>query len=210
MKFSNSILKQHHHVRVDSELKLDCMLWLKFLEQPKSIYRPFVDFNKNTVTAEILDFYTDAAKSDKLGLGCIFGRHWLSQCCNGFIQECDPSIEYLELFALVTAVNLWGHKFSNKRVIIFCDNLSVVQMVNNSAAKCKNCMILIRLLTLNSLKFNFRIFVRHVKGIYNTCTDLLSRNKIDRFFQVTRGKNIDKFPTTVPEKIWPPQKLWLY
>ena len=175
---------------------------------PKAICRPFVDFKENTWTAESLNFLTDAAKSDKLGLGCIFGRHWLHKTWDGFIAEADPSIEYLELYALAVGVDLWGHEFHNKRVIIYCDNMSVVHMLNKSTANCVNCMVLIRLLVLNSLKYNFRLFARHEKGIDNVGADLLSRNKLHKFWQIYDQNTMDSNPTMIPSKLWPPQKIW--
>ena len=111
----------------------------------KAICRPFVDFKENTWLAQALQFYTDAAKSDRLGIGCLFGNHWLHKKWNSFIADCNPSIEYCELFALTVGVDLWGHEFRNKRVIIYCDNMSVVHMVNKSSTGCQNCMVLIRL-----------------------------------------------------------------
>ena len=57
--------------------------------------------------------------------------------------DLDPSIQYLELFALVAAVLAWISRFQNRSVTIFCDNQSVVAMVNNTTSKCINCMTLI-------------------------------------------------------------------
>ena len=49
-----------------------------------------------------------------------------------------------------------GKKLSNRRVVVFCDNKSVVEMVNRSSAGCPNSMMLIRLITLTSIKYNVR------------------------------------------------------
>ena len=48
-KSSGKKLEQYHHVKVDSEMRLDCMVWLEFLRNPASVARPFVDFDKETV-----------------------------------------------------------------------------------------------------------------------------------------------------------------
>ena len=148
-------MKQHYHVRVDKELRMDCAVWLDFLQQPLAICRPFVDFQDPA--SEVIPFFTDVAKSDTLGLGYVFNHSWVSQKWDGFVKQCDPSIEYLELFALTVAIDLWGHKFCNHRITIFCDNQAVVHMVNKSAAKCVNCMVLIRLIVINSMRYNFRV-----------------------------------------------------
>ena len=56
-------LKQYHHVRLDAEFKLDCLTWIYFLQDENaSLSRPFVDFNGRTVTADEIQFFTDASK----------------------------------------------------------------------------------------------------------------------------------------------------
>ena len=78
-----------------------------------------------------------------------------------FMQENQPSIEYLELFALVAGFLAWGHCFQNRKIILFTDNSSVRDMVNDTASRCRNCMVLIRLLVLEGLVWNVRIRAKH-------------------------------------------------
>ena len=126
--------------------------------------------------ARTLNFYTDASASTKRGLGAIFMNHWISQKWeSGFIENANPSIGFLELYALVVGIYAWGHheEMKNTRVIIFCDNLLVCRMVNNLSSKFSRCMYLIRMLTLRNLMDNRRVFVRHVLSFKNTCADAL-------------------------------------
>ena len=138
-------------------------MWLNFLDSDFSVNRPFVDFKQILVTDEI-DFYSDASGSKtKGGLGAYFARKWIHQKWDyDFMTQNDPSIEFLELYAMATAVLLWAKDLQNKRVIIFCDNASVVQMINKSTASCRNCVELLRRITLVSLKNNVRFFCHHV------------------------------------------------
>ena len=166
-KIQHSTLKPHRHVRLDGEFKVDCLVWTKFLESSeRGICRPFVDVNSWT-SVETLDFYTDAAKGKLLGADGVFGSRWFFlKWENKFIETEDPSIEYLELYGFCVAVYIWTpHLLRNRRIVIFCDNQAVVNMVNNTAAKCMNCMVLIRLLVLRCLQFNVRIFCRWVKDL---------------------------------------------
>ena len=94
-----------------------------------------------------------------------------------FLKLKDSSIEYLELYALVGTVLNWIHCFKNKRVVLFCDNQPVVQMVNNTTSGCKNCMVLIRKLVMKSLYENVRIFARYIRSGDNKVSDFLSRQK---------------------------------
>ena len=52
----------------------------------------------------------------------------------------SPSIEYLELYGLTAGPLTWGEQIINQRIIVFCDNLAVVGMINNCASTCSNCM----------------------------------------------------------------------
>ena len=201
VKFANTSLKQHHHIRLDAEYKADCKVWLSFLQQNgrASVCRPFIDLEEKLNAVE-LDFYSDAAKGVKLGLGAVFQQHWLfAQWENDYINVCNPSIEYLELLGLCIAVFAWSEELRNRCFIVFCDNQSVVTMVNNTTAKCANCMMLIRLLTLRSLIFNMRVFTKWTPSSKNIRANLLSRQKINKFMKITKDKQIDPLPTTLPE-----------
>ena len=98
-------------------------------------------------------------------MGAIFNNSWIAGLWGrDFILNEKPSIEFLELFALVAAILTWGHFLTNVRIIVFCDNQATLHMVNNLASNCAQCMKLIRILTLNNLQFNRRVFVKYVKS----------------------------------------------
>ena len=152
--------------------------------------------------------YSDAAKSGKLGFGGICGNSWTYGAWGPeLINEYDPSIEFLELFAVVVTVKLWIHRFANRRVILFCDNQAVVGMINSMTSSCRHCLNLIRILLLHCLKQNVRVFARYVNTKDNTDANLLSRLKILAFLK--RNPCCDEFPTQIPNDLWPVQKIWL-
>ena len=67
--------------------------------------------------------FSDSSKNAKLGFGATCGRSWMfSQWDEDFIENNDPSIAYLELYALTAGVMQWIHRFRNRRIILFCDN----------------------------------------------------------------------------------------
>ena len=203
-----SSLKLHHHVNLDAEFRQDCQMWITFLESHrKGICCPFCDMEEK-LNAEQLDFYSDAAKGAELGLGAVFGQQWLfAKWEASFIKQMDPSIEYLELLGICMGVFAWSERLRNRRIIMFCNNQAVVNMVNNTSSSCKNCMVLIRKLTLRSLNFNFRIFCHWVHGSENIRADFLSRQKIQEFLKLPGKK--DQFPTELLEELWPVSKIWI-
>ena len=124
-----------------------------------------------------------------------------------FIEQCKPSIEYLELFAFTTALLTWGDKLQNTKILIHCDNSSVVSMLNNISSSCKNCMYLLRLVVFNNLVNNRRIIARHVHSENNGPSDALSRLQFKRFWRLMPW-NTDCYPTAVSPLLWPVTKIW--
>ena len=153
-------LRPYHHVRLDKEFKFDFEVWRLFLSRSmdKVVCRPIVDLDHITSSVK-LQFYSDASANRALGYGAVYNNEWLfNQWEPSYIDAHSLSIEYLELFALAAAVLTWGAKLRNCRITVYCDNLSVVNMVNASTSSCKNCMYLIRLLVLSGLVDNRRVF----------------------------------------------------
>ena len=140
-------------------------------------------------------------------MGCILDDNWLfAQWPKNFVNDCNPSIKYLELFALVVGVLTWQEKLTHKRFIIFCDNQAVVGMMNKLASSCKFCMKLIRLLVLNNLQFNRRITIKYVNTKRNETADALSHLDLKYFRRV--APHMKPTPEEIDERIWPVTKLW--
>ena len=202
----NSAMKPHHHVRITEEHRLDLSVWKFFLEQPKIFCRPFMDFDK-TFSAEEINMYSDAAGNYQLGFGALCDKDWLvSKWDPVFMEIHKPSIQFLELYALTAGVLTWIKRFKNSKVRLFCDNDSVKRMINNSSSKCKKCMVLIRLITLESLIHNVRVYAKHVSSKDNTLADALSRMDFETFRN--EGKHMSKYPTPVPKELIPMEKVW--
>ena len=173
----------------------------------KAVCRPFVDLSHKLDATEI-DFFSDAAKGEFLGLGVVCDKHWLfAQWEPGYIRNCNPSIEYLELLGVCMAFFAWCRELQNSRIVVHCNNQSVIAMINSTSASCKNCMFLIRQLTLKGLICNTRIFAKWVKGISNVKSDMLSRQKINGFRKMFPDH--DEHPTVLPAELWPVSKIWI-
>ena len=207
----NNNLKKHHHIKITAEMRMDLELWLIFLNHPTIYARKFIDMDRY-ITSEEVDFYTDASANPNFGCGGISQNEWyILQWDNQFINKVKPSINYLELYALTIAIVMWIHNFQNKRIYIFCDNMSVVQMVNKTTSKCKNCMVLIRIIVLQALTNNVKINVKHIAGKANKFSDWLSRMEYKKFRQHARKTNrrFNNKPCCIPDQLWPMEKIWL-
>ena len=167
-----------------------------------------MDFDR-TWNANQIEMYSDASKNPSLGFGVIRENSWMyRQWDSDFIINHDPSIGYLKLFGVVATVLNWLDHFSNRRIILHCDNQSVVAKINNMTSSCKNCLQLIRLLVLHSMKCNIRVFTKYISSRANRNSDLLSRLKIKTFLD--QKMTWDKYPTGIPTRIWPMSKVWIY
>ena len=158
-------LKQHHHVRIDKEFKLDCELWLRFLTE-ESIHNavcwPMVDLLNGSTLGTEVGFFSAASK--KIGFGAIVHKWWIrGDWPVNFMEQEDPSIEFLELFTLCAGVLTWQNQpvLMNAQIVIHCDNIAVVHMINNLTSSFGHCMYLLRLLILDGLWFN-----RKLRAVY--------------------------------------------
>ena len=122
------------------------------------------------------------------------------------MEQCQPSIGYLELYALAAGILTWEKKLANMRITVFCDNKATVQMINNISSNCEHCMKLIRILVLNGLKFNRRLRAKYVRSKDNGISDALSRLDFKRFRRL--APHMKPEPDTIDDRIWPISKLW--
>ena len=203
-------LKPHHHVSLDGKFRRDCSMWLYFLcsEDVSLFCRPFVDYDNTTSAAE-LGFFTDSSANEKLGFGGIFAdKDWFfGQWEQGYIKRYKPSIAYLELYALVTGLFIFSERIRNLTLLVHCDNMSVVQMVNATSSACERCMHLLRMMVLRGLKYNFRVASVYINTKVNGEVDSLSRLQFDRFHKLN-GYSRNTLPADLPTELWPASKIW--
>ena len=175
-----------------------------------SVYaRDFADFSK-TFLADEIEFYMDASKNFELGFGRYCEKSWMYGIWGPVVADLDPSIQYLELYAQTAGILAWISRFKNRRVVIFCDNQSVVHMINNTSSSCPNCKVLIRIIVLYSLIYNVRIFAKYVESLKNEIADSLSCLQFNRFYELTAVKGMDSRNTQIPSRIWPLEKVWTH
>ena len=205
-------LKQFHHVNVEQSIKEDCMVWKQFLDSEDDQLRfchPFIDLHTISY-ATTLNFYSDASLNARLGFGVIFQNRWTyGRWSESFIRQQKPSIEFLELYALVVGILIWGNdeQMTNNRVIIYCDNEAMVHMVNNLSSRCTQCMKLIRMLTFNCLIYNRRLFVKHIRSEANILADSWRRMDFKCFWKNVPASMV-RHPDLIPDEIWPVEKIW--
>ena len=87
----------------------------------------------------------------------------------------DKNIAYLEMWALILALKLWGHELYGKRLVIQCDNFSVVQAATHGRAKDLFLQGAMRELVFLQAQACIEVKVVHLMGSRNSVPDWLSR-----------------------------------
>ena len=149
-------------------------------------------------SSDILELYTDAAGS--LGFGAVFGRKW----CYGKWPDnwLHQNIAMLEFYPIVLSLYLWGHQMQNRCILFLTDNEALVYVINKQSCKDKNLMFFVRKLVLVCLQNNILFKAKHVRGVYNTLADSLSRLQVDTFKRLA-PVHMEREPTDIPVHLQP-------
>ena len=110
------------------------------------------------------------------------------------------SINYRELFVIVTAVEIWGEHWKNKQIVVLTDNKPICDIWHSGSGKQPTILHLLRHLFFTAARLNINIMFEHILGNRNVLADLLSRLQVHRFRQL--APDMDQDPTPVPSRIW--------
>lgn len=196
IQLTRGIKKPHHHIRLNHSFQQDIAMWQTFLD---SWNGTSFFLNSGWENSNTLSLYTDA--SGTLGFGGIFQHQWFQGkwLPHQTLSYKDMSIDWQELYAIVAATYIWGDQWSQKRILFYCDNQTVVTIINAKRSKSPRMMDLVRALTLQTLKCNFYFKAVHIPGHRNDIADSISRFQLTRFRRL--APHADQYPQTLPEII---------
>lgn len=197
INLTRGVPSRFHHVRLNKEFFRDLSMWRVFLTSWNG--RSFF-LDSFLTAAPDLELYTDAAGT--VGFGGYFNGKWFQGRWPHHLlinKSTGISIEWQELFPIVIACALWHPHFSGKRLQFWCDNESVVAIINSGHSKAPRVMDLVRFLVLISMKHNFLVRARHVPGVSNAIADALSRFQVQRFREL--APQADQTPCTIPPSL---------
>ena len=191
---TKGVKRPHHRIRLTQEARADLQAWCTFLNDynGKSLF-----LHERWLSSNTLKLYTDAAAN--YGYAAVFGSAWFYGAWpDGWYKY---SIAVLELFPIVAAMELWGHRLRNHCIILYCDNRSVVDILNSQTSKDKYIMILLKRFIIVCMKHNVLFKSEHIQGKLNVIADKLSR------FQIAEAQSeapwLQPQPTLLPESILP-------
>ena len=129
--------------------------------------------------------WTDASGSFGCGAVAPSQEEWIqwrwSNCTPDGAESVEESILWMELFPIVLAMAVWGRRWEESNVIIHCDNMGTVAVVNSGYSKAAPVMHLLRCLFFSRARFQFTLQAVHTPGVQNTWADAVSRNNISWF-----------------------------
>ena len=101
---------------------------------------------------------------------------------NTIIQQ-DLPIHKLEFLAVLVGARIWGYKFRGQKICMYCDNKSVVDVINSSKTKDPFMATCLRELWLVVLQNEFELRAVHLPGEENRVADWLSRWHLGEKYQ---------------------------
>ena len=171
----------HHHIRLNTDAQADIAWWQEFLPWWNGTAQ-FVD--QQPTDAADLELYTDT--SGTLGRDICFQGEWFHHDWQPHQQLSEQeSIQWQELFAIVTAALTWGHTWWQKRIRFYCDNLIIANSWEGKSSSHSHIMSLLCTLFLTATKNNFTVSLKHLSGKTNEIVDALSRKQFICFFYLT-------------------------
>ena len=94
------------------------------------------------------------------------------------IAQLKMHINALELLTIVVAFKVWGVKLKGKKVLIYCDNMSSVNLINKGVSRDEFHQCCLREICFTAAVNNFTIKCLHTRGEDNRTADILSRWKL--------------------------------
>ena len=156
----------------------DLVFWVSLLRSDSSVW----DGVKRCVVAD-LDWVrgeflgTDGAVvfTDASGKG--FGAAWEESEVQGEwgLEEGGLHVAWLELKAVLRALQSWAVALSGKRVLVRCDNTQAVAAITRGSTRITEGRPIARQIAALAIQFGFEIRAEHIRGVENGRADRLSR-----------------------------------
>ena len=100
-----------------------------------------------------------------------------------FILKLTLHVNQCELLALMICVKLWSCCFSNKKIMLKCDNQSTVAVLNSGSTKDSFMQCCLREILFFAARYNFEVRAVYFPGVDNRTADVLSRWHTDSSFE---------------------------
>ena len=119
------------------------------------------------------------------------------------------NINWRELYAIIMALAIWGDQFKDKRILVHCDNASIIQIITKGSSKSKSIMVLVHSLVMFGMQNNFDLCLQHIPGVDNGIADALFRFNYDGFQNFAPDADPSMMPLVsfTYQQSFPPDRL---
>ena len=179
ISLAKQVAHLHHRVRLSVEFQQDVQWWMSFLPSFNGVSFFYEDMWQSNADLHI---YTDS--SDIAAAGYYSGAWFVVPFAGSFAPLRDMSINWRELFAVVTAAATFGSQWRSKRIMMHCDNMCIVHVLTSGTCKNDQIMELVRKLFYIAATYNFELSACYVNTKDNCVADALSRLQFNRFTTV--------------------------
>ena len=163
-----SFSSEKSKIVLSESFKKDIRWWTLFMTEFNGVsYIPPLVWHEPDVT-----FSTDSCLT---GCGGICGREYFHMSYPEEIMRRQHPIHALEMLAVLVAVRFWGKYCVGGKIQIYCDNESVVRVLNSSKTKDEFLGSCLREIWLEVSKWGFELRTIHLPGVENRIADWLSR-----------------------------------
>ena len=168
---------QHASVMVEGGLQRD-LAW----------FRKFVRLFNGTTFANWAGSHDheEFVDASLMGLGGVWNNAFYS-CSLPVYVKSQERIVVFEMLNILIALRVWGHKWKDSRVVIWCDNRVVVDVLGGNRTRDGELGALLREILLEQALSNIQVTVKHVRGENNPIADALSRVHMGKSVDCKRG-----------------------
>lgn len=79
---------------------------------------------------------------------------------------------FFEFYLIVMVCFLWGYNWNRKRILFYCDNMAIVEIIKKGRFKVFSIMKLMRILMFYVVKNYYVLYVKYIEGYKNCIVDV--------------------------------------
>ena len=169
--------RPYHRLRLNLSFRSDLMWWHCFLSSWNGCRMIPADQTR------AIHIWTDA--SGLFGCGALnptsyrwIQLAWPSCYSDRALNLGSESITFKEVFPIVLVCAIWGQELTRSSVVVHCDNIGAVAVVNSGYSRVPQIMHLLRCLFFIRARFQIDLWAVHVPGVENTLADAISRDNL--------------------------------
>ena len=161
----NTLKGPSHRTRITSDMKKDLSWWIDFAALFNGAL-PMID--SRPMSPVCLD-------ACNLSGGGFYNGSWFNIPWSTWPGASEKHINYKEVLSLEPAACLWAPFWANRQVIVYCDNVAAVYLINKGTAKDSFVMDSLRRVFWLSAFWNFKLRAIYYPGHRNILADAASR-----------------------------------